>query len=139
MSPAGRALRPASPAAPTGRSGRSCLDPAVSYAGIDDDVDDVDEQMDDDHEGGKEQRGALDHGYVAVLDGVDDQASEARQREGDLDIDRAGDDADDHQAGGGNHGNERVPQQIGENDAGRAQPARPAEGDIILSQLLDHG
>ena len=91
-----------------------------------------------DHEAGEDQRRPLDQRDVALLHRVDDQRAEAGQREGHLDIDRAGEQPDDDDAGGGDDRDQRVAEHVGEGDARRAHAARPGEDDVVLVQLLDH-
>ena len=73
-------------------------DPAEADARIDQRIDHVDDQVDEHHEAGEDQRRPLDQRDVALLHRVDDQRAEAGKREGHLDIDRAGEQADDDDA-----------------------------------------
>ena len=92
----------------------------------------------DHDEDGEEQRRPLDQRDVAFLHRIDGQRAEARQREGHLDIDRPGEEADDDQSGRGDDRDQGVAEDIAKRDPRRAQAARPGEGDIVLVELIDH-
>src|SRR5215472_9135376 len=111
---------------------------AMSNPWIERDVEQVDDDVDEDEGDRDKQNGALQHDEVPCIDRVDDEPSDARQREYRLDHDCATDKAPDVETDHRDEGKRRRLQCMDEKDAPRLEAFGPCHGDIVLLERGDH-
>src|SRR5213594_1032710 len=126
------------PKAPSGlrRTARAIAD-LVANAGIDDGIERVHGQVDEDDGADHDEVDALDHGIVALGDGLEEEAPKPGQPEDRLDDDGAAEDLRDLDAEHGEHGDEGVLQAVLEDHGALAEPLGPRCADVILAQHLE--
>src|SRR5262245_8344843 len=139
-----------SPGAPKAarRMTRPCAEGAVSVStplaiasvpdpGIEEGVERVDGEVHDDHDRDDEQVDALDHGIVALVDGVEEESTHAGQAEDRLEDHGASENLGHLDAEHGDHRNESILQAVLEDHATLADSLRPRRPDVILAQDVE--
>src|SRR5918911_4713930 len=106
---------------------------AIPDTRIDKPVGDVNQQVEDQDQGGDEGRDAEQERLVAIERGVDQVSSKPRQVEDLLDDDRPADDEGQRRACKAHDGEESAAQGVTEDDRSLAQALGPRRPDVILS------
>src|SRR5262249_20981851 len=128
-----RRRRRGATATSTAVSSTAMADPRVEHG-----VEHVDREIEQHEADRDEQHDALQDDEIPRVDGADQQATDARQREDRLHDDRAADQPPDVDAA---HGHERERgglERMHQEDAGGAQSLGLGHGDVILLQRRDH-
>src|SRR5262249_51291672 len=121
---------------PARRTMRPCVEGAASvstplaiasvpYAGVEERVERVDGEVHDDHDRDDEEIDTLDHGIVALVDGIEQESAHAGQAEDRLEDHGAPEDLRDLDAEHRDNGDKVVLQAMLELDAQLATPLRP--------------
>src|SRR6266480_180495 len=112
--------------------------PGLSRSRVQDAVHDVYEEVRD-HDDHRGQHGYPHHNrIVTVRDGVDEVAADARDREDELDHERAGDDQTEERRRRRHGRNERVAEHVEEDDAAVAEALGFGRAHVILLHRLEH-
>src|SRR5438132_1493537 len=88
----------------------------VANARIDEGVEDVGEQVGQQHRQSQDEHNSLQHGKVPEEDGIGGEAAQSREREDGLHDHRAAEQSSRLKADDGDHGNERVPECVPSDD-----------------------
>src|SRR5262249_40328759 len=102
---------------------------SVPYSRIEERVERVDGEVHDDHDRDDEEVDALDHGIVALVDGVEEESPHAGQAEDRLEDHGTPENLRDLDAEDGDHGDQGVLQAVLEHDAPLADSLRPCRPD----------
>src|SRR5215510_13513980 len=121
---------------PARRTMRPCVEGAASvstplaiasvpYAGVEERVERVDGEVHDDHDRDDEEIDTLDHGIVALVDGIEQESTHARQAEDRLEDHGTPEDLRDLDAEDCDHGNQSVLQAVLQHHAALVDAFRP--------------
>src|SRR6187200_1169728 len=112
---------------------RSLLHPRVES-----EVEEVGEQVEEDHRQREQEECRLQHRIVALVDRLDDEESDARVREDVLDGDRAADDEPERQRDERDDREHRVAEPVLPHRRPVREPLRPRGEDVVLAERLEH-
>jgi hypothetical protein len=124
--------RPLGASSSTSRAITSAVDISCSDPRVDDRVGDVDQQVDEDEHHGHEQHAALQHGVVALLDGLRQPVAEPLDVEDGLGQDRARQQEPGLEADDGDHRQERVAEDVASVDDARRDALGPRRPHVVL-------
>src|SRR5437867_8241783 len=110
---------------------------SVPDSGVKERVERVNGEVHDDHDRDDEEVDALDHGIVALVDGVEEESPHAGQAEDRLEDHGAAEDLRDLDAEAGDDGDEGVLQAVLEHHAALADSLRPRGTDVVLAQDVE--
>ena len=101
-------------------------------------VEEVGDEVAEDHGHGQHEEGALQHRVVALQHRVVDGPSDPGPREDGLDQDRAGDDVAEREGDEGGDRQHRVPQRVAAHDRPRPEALGARRQDVVLPERLEH-
>src|SRR6188508_350708 len=112
---------------------RSLLHPRVEP-----EVEEVGEEVENDHRQGEQEERRLQHRIVALVDRLDDQEPDARVREDVLNGDRAADDEPERQRNEGDYREHRVAEPVLPDRRPVREAFCPRGEDVVLTERLEH-
>ncbi len=110
----------------------------MAYSRVEEPIEQIHEQVDDHHAGGKDQVDAGDHGVISVDERIQQQPPEPRQIEDVLHYYGSADQDGELQADQGHHRNEGIFDDVSHDNHPLLEPLGPGRSHVVLPEHLQH-